>query len=89
MDSNIRSIETVKRVTETIFTLKKDSEGPFCILPDKPLEHFQEGKNGGLLCIPKREEELQRGDLDVIIIHPDYGYIHIEVKVSTTTTTTT
>ena len=79
--SDIRGEEAVNRVADTIFQLKKDDEKPIFILQNKQYQHFQE-KNDGLLCLPKEEEDLQRGDFDIIIIHRVYGYIHIEVKVS-------
>lgn len=82
--SNIRADEAVNRVAETIFKLRKDDEGPLYVLQNKQFQDFQEEKNRGLLFIPREEEELQRGDFDVIIIHRIHGYIHIEVKVNIT-----
>ena len=81
--SDIRAEEAVNRVAETIFKLRKDDEGPLYVLQNKQFQDFQE-KNRGLLFIPREEEELQRGDFDVIIIDRIHGYIHIEVKVNIT-----
>lgn len=82
--SNIRGDESVKRVAEAVFQIKRRTERPFCILQNKQFQTLQEDVNKGLLCVSKKkadEEELDRGDFDVIILHSVHGYIYIEVKV--------
>ncbi|KAK7115470.1 uncharacterized protein [Littorina saxatilis] len=81
--SNIRGDESVKRVAEAVFQIKRRTKRPFCILQNKQFQTLQEDVNKGLLCVSKKkadEEELDRGDFDVIILHSVHGYIYIEVK---------
>ncbi|KAL8585748.1 hypothetical protein ACOMHN_040530 [Nucella lapillus] len=80
MVSNIRAVETVKRVAETIYKVKGGDSPPLQILRDKQFLDFCEENNSGLLFIPKDEKDQEKGDFDIIILHPVYGYIHLEIK---------